>query len=679
MVRRAAAKAAVPVRRAGMWTAASGYRVRELRRAHDRESVLDEVASRFDAAWYVEFYGVHLAGAAEPFDHYLEIGSRFGLSPSSDFDEWAYRQRYPDVARAIERGSWPSGFEHYLSVGGDGRRQASAVAPDERFPLHARLADQVREHFDPEWYVGAYADVAAGLRARGMPSPLWHYVTEGARTSRSPNGWFDEHWYLRAYRDVAAAKASGSLSSGFVHYLEHGRTEGRRTSPHPATASVVLLGELTAPVGLDRIPAIERRLEAFPFRIVERRGASRVNFVVPTVDRSVLFAGYIAALNFLAGLLDRGHHVRLLVTEDTECTSDRMRRQFTDDPLGMRVAEEAEVVNLARREQVLDISADDGFVAYSVWTARHAHIFASALDRQFVFFLQEYEPAFHAHDSMHALAAAAYDLPHFAMFNSEFLRRYFDLMQLGVFRRGPDHGRRASLVFEHALSVPRPPSMDELRRSTSRRVLVYARPEAHAARNLFELAVTGLRAAVAQGAFAGDWTFDGVGTLATETRVGLGDGRHMNLGPRMSYDDYAHGLRDYDVGLSLQYTPHPGVVHFEMAASGIVAVTNTFVNRSPEQLAAVSTNLVAVEPTPEAIARGLAEAAERAGDLPARVRGALGAWPTSWKESFDDHVMNAVESQLWGGEIPPRQSASRPARAEVGRRTRRGVAGRDPR
>jgi len=608
--------------------------------------------AQFDPDWYVTFYGLHATGShTDPFEHYIAIGARYGFSPSPAFDEMAYRTAHPDVAAKIARGAVLCGYLHYLCRDKRAKRQlfpVSAAAPGSAtYAMHGLLAATVRDEFDPDWYVDTYADVARILAQSAMPSPLWHYVTEGVRTGRSPNAWFDEQWYLHTYVDVANAKTSGDVPNGFCHFLNCGRAEGRRTNSSPPTSSDAIYNGLTSPLRIDRLAALELMLAPFTYRVFPATGTRRVNFMVPTLDETLVFGGYIAALNFLKRLLDRGWHVRLLILDDVNATSDRLRKRFALDPLGATVVERVEIINVARRSQVLDISTDDSFIAYSMWAAHHAHILASAVGRRFTFFLQEFEPAFHLHDSMHALGTAMYQKPHFALFNSELLRRYFMAERLGVFASGDEHGRSHSTVFEHALSVPRPPLPTELVRGETRRLLFYARPEAHAGRNLFEIGVAALRRAVAEGAFADDdWSFDGVGTLATETSIKLGQGNFLTIRPRLTVGDYAQALRGFEVGLSLQYTPHPGVVHFEMASSGMVAVTNTFSNRSPADLLAISTNLVPVEPTPESIARGLAHAAERSRDVAGCLRGASGAWITSWEQSFNDDVMASVEAEF---------------------------------
>ena len=50
------------------------------------------------------------------------------------------------------------------------------------------------------------------------------------------------------------------------------------------------------------------------------------------------------------------------------------------------------------------------------------------------------------------------------------------------------------------------------------------------------------------------------------------------------------------------YTPHPSLVPIEMASAGMLTVTNTFENKTAEALAAISANLIAAEPTIEAVA-----------------------------------------------------------------------------
>ncbi len=552
---------------------------RRSRRAHAGLDYSDQQLDVFfDPDWYADRYGLAPADwGAGALQHYLRTGKVHGLSVNAE---------------------------------------AHAAAPRDASPLHSALADAVYADFDAAWYVAQYPEVAVLCAHGDVVSPLWHYLAAGARAGNSPNSWFDEQGYLRDKVDAAIAKSMGRVPSGFAHFLQIGREE--RRSPGSTQLTAEPHDNLADPVGLKHLEVVERTLTPFAYRVYPATGTPRVNFLLPTFDKTLMFGGYIAGLNFLDQLLERGRRVRILITNDTRANTERLRRQFAGHALGTAVLDRAEIVNLSRRGELLDISADDRFLAYSMWTAHHADVFSRAVGRRFVFFIQEYEPTFHHHDSWHALGASVYDKPHFAIFNAPMLRRYFRDHHLGVFRDGEEAGLRDSVVFQHALSVSRSPVAADLARSTdTRRLLLYGRPEAHAGRNLFEVAVTGLREAVANDVFDGDWEFDGVGSLRTEVAIRLGRGKLLTLTPRLPLGDYVESLRGYDVGLSLQYAPHPGVVHFEMAACGIPVVTNTFRQPFCGDLREISANLIGVAPTPDGVAAGLADAVARTADLEA--------------------------------------------------------------
>ena len=84
-----------------------------------------------------------------------------------------------------------------------------------------------------------------------------------------------------------------------------------------------------------------------------------------------------------------------------------------------------------------------------------------------------------------------------------------------------------------------------------------------------------------------------------------------------------------------------------MAGSGMAVVTNTFSNRSAADLRELSGNLIGVEPTPQGVASGLAEAVAASRDVEARAKAAAtGPWVTDWAQSFNADVMAAVEAEL---------------------------------
>jgi hypothetical protein len=299
-----------------------------------------------------------------------------------------------------------------------------------------------------------------------------------------------------------------------------------------------------------------------------------------------------------------------------------------------------------RGGQPLEVSPDDSFIATTWWTA---HIAADALrtldKRRFVYLIQEYEPFTFPMGSYAALAAESYRFEHFALFSSEFLRQYFRGHRLGVFVGGVQKGELTSASFQNAITAVTAPTVDELAARTSRRLLFYARPEPHAARNLFELGVLAL-SSVAQDGLLYGWEVSGIGSVEPGRAIGLGGGGSIQLLPRSGQDDYARLLHEHDVGVALMYTPHPSLVPIEMAAAGLLTVTNTFENKTQTALAAISANLIAVEPSLDGIVAGLRDALDGVDDFGRRAAGGAVRWSRSWEEAFPAELLDKVVGAL---------------------------------
>jgi hypothetical protein len=379
---------------------------------------------------------------------------------------------------------------------------------------------------------------------------------------------------------------------------------------------------------------------------VDERAPARVNLLIPTIDLEHFFGGYITKLNLARRLSERGARVRLL-TVDPVGPLPSSWRQTLESYSGLDGLFDSVEVEFGRESQGIEVSRDDRFVATTWWTAHVAAAALRTLGRgRFLYLIQEYEPFTFPMGSYAALANDSYRLPHRALFSSELLREYFRRHGLGVYATGAEAGDRASISFENAITAVDPPTAEELAARRSRRLLFYARPEPHAARNMFELGVLALSLAVERGAFGEEWELNGIGTVTGERHVQLGAGATLELLPRRGQDGYADVLRDHDVGLALMYTPHPSLVPIEMASAGMVTVTNSFENKTPEALAAISPNLVVAEPGLEDLAEALAAAADRVDDFPARARGSHVRWSRSWSETFEDEVMERVERLL---------------------------------
>jgi GT2 family glycosyltransferase len=372
-----------------------------------------------------------------------------------------------------------------------------------------------------------------------------------------------------------------------------------------------------------------------PLRLAVRDDAPRrVNLLVPTIDLEHLFGGYIAKLNLARRLAERGMRVRI-VTVDPVGPLPRSWARELESYSGLDGLLDAVEVAFGRETPGLEVSRADAFVATTWWTAHVAH--AALGDGRFLYLIQEHEPFTFPMGTYAALAAESYRLPHFALFSTELLREYFRRHDIGV------HDDESSATFQNAITAVDP--APDLGARRTRRLLFYARPEAHAARNMFELGVLALGRALERGAFDG-WDLRGIGTVGSRRRLDVGGGAALDVLPRADQAAYADVLRDHDVGLALMYTPHPSLVPIEMAAAGMLAVTNTFENKTAEALRAISPNLIAAEPTVGSVADALCEAAAGVEDAERRVRGSRVRWSRDWDESFGDDLLDRLGELL---------------------------------
>ncbi|MCW3067057.1 MAG: hypothetical protein JWN32_4229 [Solirubrobacterales bacterium] len=377
---------------------------------------------------------------------------------------------------------------------------------------------------------------------------------------------------------------------------------------------------------------------------VSEEAPRRVNLLIPSIDLDHFFGGYIAAFNLARRLAERGARVRI-VTVDPSPPLPRSWRRRVEAFSGLAGVLDRVEVAFGRETAGLEVSPTDRFVATTWWTAHIAHAAIRGLGgERFLYLIQEHEPFTFPMGTWAALADESYTFPHVALFSTELLRDWFRRRELGVFA-DPD-GDASSASFQNAITAVAPPTAGELAARSTRRLLFYARPEPHAARNMFDLGVLALSRAVEDGAFASGWELHGIGTVEAGRRIGLGGGTTLELVPRAGQEAYAEVLRRHDVGLALMYTPHPSLVPIEMASAGMLTVTNRFENKTAEAMAAISSNLLAVEPTIDGVAAGLRAAAAGVEDVERRARGSAVRWSREWDRSFDGALLDRVDALL---------------------------------
>ncbi|HQX08903.1 MAG TPA: glycosyltransferase [Thermoflexales bacterium] len=467
----------------------------------------------------------------------------------------------------------------------------------------------------------------------GGASWLW-LTTRGMNPKRAAETVGAEHYLMRGFTWRAYAQLKPRLLR----------------TPKPASGTLQQTAAPSAPARAIEFPQRAQviREKISPIHLdIRASEPGRINLIIPGIDLKHLFGGYIGKLNLARRLAERGHRVRIVLVDYCDYLPSLWETQIRKYQGLEHLFERVEVANQFDRSIPLPVSPRDRFIATTWWTAHIAHDACRQLrSDRFLYLIQEYEPFTFELGSFYALAEQTYAFPHTALFSTQLLADYFRENRIGVFRGEIADGEHNSAAFQNAVTPIAPPTRDSLAARQTRRLLFYARPEQHAARNMFELGVLALARAIEDGVFGDEWEFHGIGTVGEANQVQLTRNRALSMLPRQTQDAYATMLSGYDIGLSLMYTPHPSLVPIEMASAGMSVVTNTFANKTAERLAEICTNFIAVEPAIDAIAHGLRKAVERTSDFLARTDGANVRWCQDWDCALSDALMAKVEDLL---------------------------------
>ena len=520
------------------------------------------------------------------------------------------------------------------------------------------------------------------MRCAGLPAAKSRTLSRLARLDSSPwtalwllgrsaTGWFRSRTVTMGAETALLRGITWRWSMKVIGRLRswgRDRSALARRLHAPATVSPALVSRRAREIlrtGLERVEAIEQKIAPLKAQVAAD-APRRVNLLIPTIDFQYVFGGYITKFNLARLLAETGHRVRLIMVDACNVQPALWRQQLQAYPGLEDLLDRVEIVYAYNRTQPVEFHPDDALIATTWWTAHIAHHVTRILNRsRFVYLIQEYEPFTFPMGTYAALANQSYTFPHYGVFSTEFLRDYFRRNRLGVFAADPAAGDRDSVAFANTITAVGRVTVADIAGRSPRKLLFYARPEPHAARNMFEMGVAALMRAVRAGCFAKGWELYGIGTVETAGKIALGRGVTMRLLPRQGQETYREVLREHDLGLALMYTPHPSLVPIEMASAGMLAVTNTCGNKVEPLLREISPNLIAVAPTIEAVQQGLKYALDHIGEYEARVKGAEVKWSTSWDDSFHPELMARFEEFLEnkgsagtpGGAVLPPQAA----------------------
>jgi hypothetical protein len=596
------------------------------------------------------------------FFHYIKYGMREGRWPNrptkhialhrgsplplvETIREAAYLQSNPTAAAFLQSFPFVSALMHYNTLG---RRLHLQIQPEETARSGINRLDvifaTIKNHFDPAFYRSEYMPGSK----KSDDELLSHYIQHAGARGYSPNAFFDEKFYCAFYPEVQEAVETGQVMSGFYHYVVTGSGEGRLPQFDLKRVLDLRMPGVTTPTLLHRADDIKRRGDPIGARgrfktIAARRGQPTIWILFPSINPDICFGGYKAAFELLIALKEDGYGVSILVTEDRVANKVYFMHRQSSQKLRDAFAD----IDIYTREtlQNLEIATNDMVLAYSVWDLHVAAEIASLTDRPLPYLLaQEYEPVFYDNSSVRAVCESRFAIPHYPIINSAILERYFRDRSIGVFSPNAKLNKRYS-VFNHKVNRLPSGTVASMKGRTERLLALYARPEGHAARNLFEIALLALRGACEAHEFGPEWRFLGLGALSDLQPINLGGGHSLHLEQKLSEEDYVKRMSTLDIGISLMFAPHPSVVPFEFATTGALVITNTYENRSRDDLTRICKNFVPCEPSVEGVRGALREAVARVEHFEARCRDIYEPPHASWREVFSSAFIHEVFSE----------------------------------
>jgi O-antigen biosynthesis protein len=328
-----------------------------------------------------------------------------------------------------------------------------------------------------------------------------------------------------------------------------------------------------------------------------------LHLLIPGISPSGVFGGVGTAVALGVALAEGGEQVQLVMTDYGQSIDDATVRSL----ILRHVDTSADVlarISIARcihDDAELTLGTDDVFIATAWWTAhRAAATIAMHPDlrrREIVYLVQDDETLFYEASERWLMAEASYRLDALHVVNSTPLATHLRA----------EHGLAVddALVLAPRIAVPRTLPLRPV--DGTLRVVVYGRPSV--GRNLFDTALRGVAMWDVARRTQGDLRPLEVISVGEPEQFRYRIGEQLVRTPGvLSWDAYLELLATAHLGVSLMASPHPSYPPLEMAASGLVVVTNRW---GPKDLGALSERLVTCAPDATDVARALALAAER--------------------------------------------------------------------
>jgi hypothetical protein len=371
----------------------------------------------------------------------------------------------------------------------------------------------------------------------------------------------------------------------------------------------------------------------FRYQLVQK-SPYQVTFVIPEIREQIFYGGYLAFLGFLNKANDEGLNCRVVLfnqsIESAKSEIDVILKKDTSSIF--RILGSVDIDSF--------VSSRVCFNPEEIVVTYNAHIthFLDELSRnrrlRNVFLFQEDERIFFPNGSMRSAIESTYKLDFFPIYSSPLLKEEIEKQF-----ESRSTSNAMSECFTNPILLNQPILSSSI--SNEKTLIIYARPEAHASRNLTELALLGARKFMESmpRRERSSWKIIGIGGSKKE-RMALSQDIEIQMLGKLNLEEYAKILAGAKVGLSLMYAPHPSIPPFEFVSFGIPTVTNHMGNRTKQWYSDTSNLFFTCDATVGDIAKNLENASNFSG-VPR-----IPKLPKSYQESLSHINFSKIRESL---------------------------------
>ena len=609
---------------------------------------LVEIEQKFDLNWYKKNYQKHIElfgnNNESVFDFYIRIGNRLGHDPNEYFSEIFYLIKNSDIHQEAKKNKSFFGFYHYIYIN-NGNKESRNLG-------NIRVIQRYRELYyllDLEYLRKQMSQVDDDCI-----SPYHFYFEYSGERFISPSKDFSEEAYGRNYPDVFEGVMNKQFVSCYEHYIYSMHQEKRLAISPKEFLEIKEADELQRRKNIleENFPSITYTKEIELFHNFSLANNKQIFIDVPPINPrpgfiilvpdflpEILFGGYLAFYDFLKRLKFLGDlDLYLIVTQprDKNILHRNTARMRIEKPA---IYELFENITYLNKNEPLQISLNFNILSYCAQSHYLASMIAEKTNKLPFFFIQEYEPDFAEAGSHRTWILNAFRKKHYGIYNSEKLHEFFTKeSDLDCYsNRGYEY-----TIFENEikpLSLKKDEFLKINAHKEKKRMIIYGRPEAHAARNELATILLALEFLTeANPSLLKSWDIVAVGSLCEKNKLTIKNQLEVEFIQKLPYDEYLNMLISGDVGISLISTPHPGIVHFQMAALGLIVITNTTKYRTREWLEACNKNLRGVDLEHTTIANAIKAAISESENLDKRYENAMNSSSVNLQYSLDNAV-----------------------------------------